>query len=146
MVDVGGIGETIGGIAGEIKETILNNPIASAIVGSAVVGGAIATGVVMAKRRKKKAKKKSKSSKKKGSKKGRKLKFGSKAYRKKYLKHRKHRRQRQPHTAGKRRDTSHKRIRYTKNNQPYVILSNGRARFIKRSSAVRSRKMKGGRY
>jgi len=75
----------------------------------------------------------------------RKLKFGSKAYRKKYLKHGK-RKQKRPHTAGKRRDTSKRRIRYTKNNQPYVILSNGRARFISKRSVSSSRKRRGGRY
>jgi len=46
----------------------------------------------------------------------------------------------------KRRYTSHKRIHKTKNGQPYIILANGRARFIKKSSAKRSRKLKGGRY
>jgi hypothetical protein len=51
-----------------------------------------------------------------------------------------------PRTAGKGKDTSTKRIRYTKKGQPYVILKNGRARFIKKSSAKRSRKLKGGRY
>jgi gas vesicle protein len=51
-----------------------------------------------------------------------------------------------PHTAGKGKDTSHKRIRQTKNGQPYVIMANGRARFIKKSSARRSRKTSGGRY
>jgi len=76
----------------------------------------------------------------------RKLKFGSKAYRKKYLKHGKRKKQRQPHTAGKRRDTSGRRIRFTKNNQPYVILSNGRARFISKKNLSRSRKRSGGRY
>jgi Flp pilus assembly protein TadB len=49
-------------------------------------------------------------------------------------------------TAGKRKDTSHKRIRMTKNGQPYVIMASGKARFIKRSSAHNSRKRKGGRY
>ena len=77
----------------------------------------------------------------------RKLKFGSKAYRKKYLKHgRKKKHQRQPHTAGRRRDSSHRRIRYTKNNQPYIILSSGKARFISKKSVSSSRKRRGGRY
>jgi ribulose kinase len=117
--------------------------IGSAITG-AIVGG-VAVGAVTAIKKRKKAK--SKTSKKNIKRKSkRKLKFGSKAYRKKYLgKHRRHK-QKQPHTAGKRRDTSHKRIRYTKNNQPYIILSNGRARFIKKSSAKSSKKRKGGRY
>jgi Na+/glutamate symporter len=51
-----------------------------------------------------------------------------------------------PHTAGKGKDRSHKRIRYTKTGQPYVIMSSGKARFIKKSSAKRSHKLKGGRY
>jgi hypothetical protein len=59
---------------------------------------------------------------------------------------RKARKQKQPRTAGKRKDTSTRRIRYTKNNQPYVILANGRARFISKKSAKTSRKRKSGRY
>jgi len=51
-----------------------------------------------------------------------------------------------PHTAGKRRDRSMKRIRYTKNGQPYVIMASGKARFIKKKSAKTSRKRTGGRY
>lgn len=73
---------------------------------------------------------------------GRKLKFGSKAYRRKYLKHGR----RTPHTAGKRRDTSHRRIRYTSKGQPYIIGAHGKARFIKKSSAHLSYKRKGGKY
>ena len=49
-------------------------------------------------------------------------------------------------TAGKRKDTSRRRIRMTKTGQPYIILANGRARFIKKSSARSSRRRKGGRY
>jgi len=49
-------------------------------------------------------------------------------------------------TAGKGKDTSHRRIRMTKNGQPYVILASGKARFIKKSSAKNSRRRKGGRY
>lgn len=51
-----------------------------------------------------------------------------------------------PRTAGKRRDTSRRRIRYTKNGQPYVILASGKARFIKKIGAKRSHRRKGGRY
>lgn len=54
--------------------------------------------------------------------------------------------QRKPYTAGKRKDTSRRRIRFTKNNQPYVIMANGRARFIKKSSVRNARKRAGGRY
>lgn len=49
-------------------------------------------------------------------------------------------------TAGKRKDTSTKRIRMTKNGQPYIILKSGKARFISKRSARLSRKRKGGRY
>lgn len=49
-------------------------------------------------------------------------------------------------TSGKGRDRSTKRIRMTKNGQPYVILKSGKARFIKKSSAHSSRRRKGGRY
>jgi Flp pilus assembly protein TadB len=54
--------------------------------------------------------------------------------------------QKRPYTAGKRKDTSRRRIRYTKNNQPYVIMANGRARFISKRSVSSSRKRKGGKY
>lgn len=56
------------------------------------------------------------------------------------------RKKRSPYTAGKRKDTSRRRIRFTKRGQPYVIAKNGRARFIKMSSVKNSRKRKGGRY
>lgn len=51
-----------------------------------------------------------------------------------------------PHTAGKRKDTSHRRIRQTKNGQPYIILASGKAKFISKRSAKLSRKRKGGKY
>ena len=132
-------------ILGNVKDTITANPIASSVVGGGValgIGGLIGASVV--KKKRKKSKKKNKSSKKKTKRKGKKLKFGSKAYRKKYLG--KKRKRHYPRTAGKRKDTSHKRIRMTKNGQPYIILANGRARFIKKRSASMSRKRKGGRY
>jgi hypothetical protein len=51
-----------------------------------------------------------------------------------------------PRTAGKRKDRSTKRIRFTKTGQPYVLMASGKARFIKKSSAKNSRRRKGGRY
>lgn len=128
---------------------ITSEEIALATVGTAVVGAGAVIGATAYKKSKAKKRKKTKKSSKKSTKKRkttkkRKLKFGSKAYRKKYLG--KKRKQKQPHTAGKRKDTSHKRIRYTKHNQPYVILASGKARFIKKSSARMSKKRKGGRY
>jgi len=53
---------------------------------------------------------------------------------------------RSPRTAGKGKDTSRKRIRYTKNGQPYVIMASGKARFIKKKGAKQSHRRKGGRY
>ena len=53
---------------------------------------------------------------------------------------------RTPRTAGKGKDRSTKRIRYTKKGQPYVITRSGKAKFIKKSSAKRSHRLKGGRY
>ena len=51
-----------------------------------------------------------------------------------------------PYTARKRRDTSMRRIRHTKNGQPYVILASGKAKFISKKSAKMSRKRSGGKY
>lgn len=70
----------------------------------------------------------------------------SRTSRKRNTMRRKSRKQKRPYTAGKGKDRSTKRIRYTKNNQPYVIMSSGKARFIKKSSVRLSRKRKGGRY
>lgn len=60
--------------------------------------------------------------------------------------HKRRRNRYTPHTAGKRKDTSHRRIRYTKNGQPYVIMASGKARFIKKKGARTSHRRKGGRY
>lgn len=42
--------------------------------------------------------------------------------------------------------TRGKKIKYTKNGQPYVILKSGKARFIKKKRSKRMKKMKGGYY
>jgi len=121
---------------------------AGALVGAGLTAGV--TSLIKRKKKKKRSKKRKKSSKKK--KYGKKLKFGSKAYRKKYLgKHYHHRRGKQTklkkyHKKSGKIGYSHKQIHYTKNNQPYIILANGRARFIKKSSVGRARKLKGGMY
>lgn len=50
---------------------------------------------------------------------------------------------------GKARRHTHrgtKQIHFTKNGQPYILLSSGKARFIKRTSVRRRRKLKGGFY
>jgi len=118
--------------ASDKAQGLLGNPVATA-VGGAIVGGALTGAVVgavrsRAPRRRKASRKKSKP-------------------RKVASKRRKKRRSpKYARTAGKRKDTSTKRIRMTKNGQPYVILASGKARFIKKSSARASRKRKGGRY
>lgn len=120
--------------ASNVLDKAIDNPLAT---GAIIAGSAaIVTGGVLAakayKKRKKSSSRKSKSSRKRVSR--------SKRKRSKY------RGRKTPHTAGKRRDTSRRRIRYTKNGQPYVLGANGKAKFIKKSSAKRSRKLKGGKY
>jgi len=136
---------------GEVSEFVTEHPIGVAAGTAGVV--ALGAGLVVAAsvKSKRKTKRKSKKKAKRVSKrKGRKLKFGSKAFRKKYCgrtrARRKSKKQRKPYTAYCRRDTSHRRIRYTKNNQPYVILASGKARFISKKSVRQSRRRKGGRY
>ena len=131
-------------------------------IGAAGVGAGVGAGAVaiVSAIRKKVTKKRKKVTKKKKKTKKRKLKFGSAAYRKKFKKGRRRRtplqkRRRKiisrkgrqtPYTARGGKDRSTRRIRHTKHGQPYIILRSGKARFIKKSSAKRSRKMKGGRY
>lgn len=104
-----------------------DNPLATG-VGGLVLGGALGAGATAlalggnGNKSKRKRKKSSKSS------------------------NRKRRGRYTPRTAGKGKDRSRKRIRYTKNGQPYVLMSSGKAKFISKSSAKRSRARKGGRY
>jgi 3-hydroxyacyl-CoA dehydrogenase len=100
-------------------------------VGGAAIGAGLAVGAtaLARKKRRKKAKRKTPQ------------RNRTRVKKKHRVRHRK-----TPRTAGKRKDTSHKRIRHTKNGQPYIILANGRARFIKKKSSRTSRKRKGGRY
>lgn len=44
------------------------------------------------------------------------------------------------------RKYSRRKIRHTKNGQPYIILASGKARFISKRGAKLSHKRKGGRY
>ena len=145
----------LGGMLEDVKTTILEKPfITGGVALGVVTGGVLAAKKVLKKKRisKSTAKKKKVKDRKKRSpsvrkkKSGRKLKFGSPAWRKKYMGKGKKKKQKQPYTAGKGKDTSTRRIRFTKNNQPYVILKSGKARFIKKSSVARMRKLKGGKY
>ena len=140
----------------ELGAFISGKPLVSTFIGAGTIGtGAFVINKIVGKRRKAKKTTKRKATKKKTS--GRKLKFGSPAWRKKYIKKRTPLQRRRakiiarpgrqtPYTARGGKDRSTKRIRMTKNGQPYIILKSGKARFIKKSSAKRSRKLKGGRY
>ncbi len=146
-----GLQASIHGIGEDVITFISEKPISTSIVGAGIVGAtAFGFNKIAKSRRKTKKKSKKKSVRKKVTRKrkGRKLKFGSPAWRKKYIKKGKKKRisPRYARTAGKRKDTSTRRIRMTKKGQPYIILKSGKARFIKKSSARRSRKLKGGRY
>jgi len=98
---------------------------AGALIGGAVVG----TSFAVANRKKSRKRKRSKASSK------RKKSFKSKG-----------RGARRRRKNGKSRKTSLKRIHRTKTGQPYIILASGKAKFIKKSSARKSRRRKGGRY
>jgi len=113
--------------ASEQAKGLLGNPVVTG-VGGAVVGGAIVGTIAAATSARKKSTRKAS------------VKRSSKA-RKSRSRNYKYAR-----TAGKRRDTSTRRIRMTKNGQPYVILKSGKARFISKASARASRRRKGGRY
>lgn len=111
----------------------------TAIIGTVISGvGGLAVGSGLGYVAGKRASKKSKSRKK--------SKRGNTRKRSNTHKKSKNGRRKTPHTAGKRKDTSHKRIRYTKNGQPYIIKGDGRARFISMKSAKSSHKRKGGKY
>jgi len=110
----------------DVFASITTNPIQSAVIGSGVVLGGAVLATSLIKKRKKKAKNRNR--------------------RKRTNRHRSKRKRYTPHTAGKGKDRSHKRIRYTKKGQPYVIMASGKARFIKKSGARRSHRTKGGRY
>ena len=110
---------------------IKGNPVTTALgVGGVVLGGGLVTSAIVKAKRKKSVKRKS--------------------TRKKAVTRRtrtiKRKSRRTPRTAGKGKDRSNKRIRYTKKGQPYIIMASGKARFIKKSSAKSSHKLKGGRY
>jgi len=118
----------------EDAQSLISSPVGTAtaigVAAGALLGGAAVVGVNAitssgTKKRKKRKKKKSTSHRR---------------------KHHKKRKRHTPHTAGKGRDRSRKRIRYTKNGQPYVIMASGKARFISLRSAKLSHRRKGGRY
>jgi len=124
------------GISGLIDDIsgLAQKPLAAALGGAAagaLVGGAVVGLVASNKKARRRSSRKTSSRRKKSRKSGR---------------GRKRKGRYTPHTAGKGKDRSTKRIRYTKNGQPYVITRSGKARFIKKRGARLSHKRKGGRY
>lgn len=128
-------------ILNPVTQFIRANPLTSGLV-LGVPAGVAGTKIIGAVS--KRVKRKPKSKRVKATRKRRKTIKRKTRVRKKRTKRRKG--QRQPYTAGKGKDTSTRRIRFTKNNQPYIILKSGKARFIKKSSVRRSRRLKGGKY
>jgi len=126
------IGKTRG-LGSTVTDFVRNNPVVSGAVVT-LGGAAIVTGIVTKVRKKPKRKK---------------AKRKTTTRRRKTKKTKKRGcslRRRTPRTAGKGKDRSTKRIRYTSKGQPYVLMRSGKAKFIKKCSAKRSHKRKGGRY
>lgn len=117
---------TSGGLVSKLRDKISKNPLTSVAV--AATGGALvgAAATYIATRKKKKKKKSS------GKKKKKKSKSPKRSTR------RSTRRKTARRRKGYGSEASYKRkggksVKYTKTGQPYIILSNGRARFVKRS-------------
>jgi len=121
-----GLNNLTDGIVGSIK----NNPRTAALAAGGIGIVGLGTALAVSRSKRKKSSKRKSTRKKSSSRRSR----------------RRSRTRRTPRTAGKGRDRSSKRIRYTKKGQPYIIQRNGRAKFIKKSSAKRSHSQKGGRY
>lgn len=127
--------DTSGFIENALDKTksLIGSPIGAgatgAVVGAATLGTALAIGAkVKTSRRKTSKKRKSR----------RKIKRTSRG---------KHKHRSSPR--GKLTRHTHRRtkgIHYTSKGQPYIIMASGKARFIKKSGAKRSKKLKGGRY
>jgi hypothetical protein len=134
MVSISSIKSQLSGLS---KAQLIGIAAGTAVVGTGVALGAVA----IAKRRKKNSKRKSANRSKNTKRRNNHKKRGGKRGR--YT----------PRTAGKRPDTSRRRIRYTKNGQPYVIVYKNikgkrrkMARFISKKSARSSQRRSGGRY
>lgn len=125
------IGSSIVQSVGTASEFVRKNPVTSSV---GVAGGVLAAGTIIQiarKRRKKPSKRKKKVTRSRKKKRPTRRKVSKKRGR--VHKHK-----------GKHRGT--KRIHMTKKGQPYIILASGKARFIKKSSASRMKKLKGGHY
>lgn len=120
------------GVAKGGLNAIRQNPILSSVVATGAIAGVAGTAIAIHRKKKKSSTKRRYVS-------ARKRAYGR-------SKRSSKRRPRYARTAGKKRDTSKRRIRMTSTGQPYVILASGKARFISKKSARLSRKRTGGRY
>ena len=126
--------DSIMGIVDEVKAK-LENPLV-ALAGGVVLGAGITAGVsAIVKRRKKSSKKKKKFKshrRKKSSRKHKRITHTSRGWKQDRKRRSKQKWEVAYQKRKKNKSSSRKGIHYTKNGQPYKILSNGRARFIKK--------------
>lgn len=141
-----GLQSSFGGVVSDIKGIIADKPITAATIAGGIAATGIGGGIAVAATRKKSTKRK-KSSKKKTSK--------GRSRDRKFISKQKHEIRRKRKVAGKiykkkgkffsrkplrkanGKKKSRRGIHYTKNGQPYKIMANGRARFIKKRKGRR---------
>ena len=126
-----GLQSSFGGIASDIRSFVQEKPITTALMagGASITAGGI---VAVTRKRKKTARKKAK---KKRTKKGRKRDYKFRSKQKHELAYVRKKRKAGKKITRPRYKTKKSRrgIHYTKKGQPYKILANGRARFIKKT-------------
>jgi len=130
MVDLTSIGE---GLVSEIT-SLAENPLATGIAGAIIGAGITAGAIGLVSSAKKKSSKRKTSKKGRGRARDRKFKSKQK-HEQRYKRKRKYKiyGRKGYHKADiKRKSKSKRGIHYTKNGQPYKLLANGQARFIKR--------------
>lgn len=135
--------EQLGVIIGKASGFVRQKPLT---VGAAALGAGVlipALGVGVSRVRKRKKKRVARARKKRVAPRG-----GRKVHRVKHLHRVSASGRKKRHKTGRAHHTRRgsKQIHFTKNRQPYIILSSGKARFIKRSSVRRRRKLKGGTF
>lgn len=123
MATLDGIKDGIVGAYDEVSGIIGGNPAAAiggAVVGSAVIGAVIG-GAVASKKKASKARRKT----------GKRIKHTSRGWKQDRKRFNKSQKWEVAYRKKKHKSRSRKGIHYTKNGQPYILLKNGKARFIK---------------
>ena len=129
-----GLKDGILGISDKVEGIIGNHPVASiggVALGSAVIGTVIGGAIASKSKRRKSSKKKTRKTGSVGRRRDRKY-ISKQKHERAYQKRRKKLGKKTYGKYYKRKSKSKKGIHYTKNGQPYKILANGRARFIKK--------------